>query len=128
MSAESVAPLPGDERGSAIEAVFRRAADAGRLVWLTEPNGRYRVVEPYAVYISGTGKRLLHLYQVGGYSAGAELRGWKNIEVSTFDSVQLLETRFAPREAYNPFNESVFPTLIHARPTADGRVRPPDEG
>lgn len=108
-----------------VEGTFVAAARAGRLLWLTEPSGRYRVVEPYMVFVSSTGKRLFHLYQVGGYSAGAVLRGWKNPEVGVFASAQLLEQAFTPRADYNPFNAEMFPTVVFAVPTRDGRVREP---
>ena len=110
---------------SEIEEVFIAGANALRLVWLTEPTGRYRIVEPHMVFRSTTGKRLLHLYQVGGYSAGGVLRGWKNPAVTAFDGAQLLEERFRPREEYNPFNEEMFPEVVFAIPTRHGRVRIP---
>lgn len=109
-----------------IEAVFTAGGKALSLVWLTEPSGRYRIVEPYLVYRSTTGKRLLHLYQIGGYSSGGVLRGWKNPEVSSFDSAQIVDQRFVPREEYNPFNEEIFPEVVFAVPTRDGRVRTPE--
>lgn len=116
------------EPGREVEAVFVRAARAGRLVWLAEPDPveRYRVVEPYMVYRSGTGRRLLHAYQVGGYSAGGPLRGWRNLEPGAFAEAQVLEEPFAVRPDYNPFNEQNFPHVAFALPTADGRRRAPD--
>ena len=110
---------------SQVEAVFVAAARASSLVWLTEPTGRYRVVEPYMVFLSSTGKRLLHLYQIGGYSSGGVLRGWKNAEVGTFDSAQVVDQRVVPRPDYNPFNEEMFPEVVFAIPTRDGRQRMP---
>lgn len=110
---------------SEVERVFITAGKALSLVWLTEPSGRYRIVEPYMVYCSTTGKRLLHFYQIGGYSAGGILRGWKNPEVSAFDSAQIVDQRFTPREDYNPFNEEMFPEVVFAVPTRDGRQRMP---
>lgn len=106
-----------------VETVFIQAGRAGKLVWLTEPNGRYRVVEPYMVFRSSTGKRLFHMYQVGGFSAGGILREWKNPETEVFDTAQVVEQRFAPRADYNPFNEAMFPEVVWALPTRDGRVR-----
>ena len=111
--------------GEQVEELFIAAAKASTLVWLTEPSGRYRVVEPYMIFLSTTGKRLFHVFQVGGYSAGAILRGWKNPEVSAFDSAQPLDQRFIPRADYNPFNEEMFPRVIFAIPTRDGRQRAP---
>lgn len=106
-----------------VEATFIAAGKTFSLVWLTEPTGRYRIVEPYMVYVSSTGKRLFHCFQIGGYSAGGILRGWKNPEVGSFDGAQLVDQRFTPREEYNPFNEEMFPDVVFAVPTADGRFR-----
>jgi hypothetical protein len=108
-----------------VERTFIAAGKSLSLVWLTEPSGRYRIVEPYMVFVSTTGKRLFHLYQIGGYSSGGVLRGWKNPEVSLFESAQVVDQRFTPREAYNPFNEEMFPDVVFAAPTRDGRVRVP---
>ena len=109
-----------------VEATFIAAGKALSLVWLTEPSGRYRIVEPYMVFISSTGKRLLHCHQIGGYSAGGMLRGWKNPEVTAFDGAQIVDQRFTPRDEYNPFNEEMFPDVVFAVPTADGRQRMPN--
>ncbi|HEX2094308.1 MAG TPA: hypothetical protein VHG28_18035 [Longimicrobiaceae bacterium] len=109
-----------------VESTFIAAAKALSLVWLTEPSGRYRIVEPYMVYVSSTGKRLFHCYQIGGYSSGGILRGWKNPEVEAFDSAQIVDQRFTPRGEYNPFNEQMFPDVVFAAPTADGRQRMPN--
>jgi len=108
-----------------VENVFIAAGKVLSLVWLTEPSGRYRIVEPYMVFCSSTGKRLFHLFQIGGYSAGGILRGWKNPEVSAFESAQIVDQQFTPREEYNPFNEEMFPDVIFAVPTRDGRQRVP---
>ena len=106
-----------------VEELFIAGGKGCNLVWLSEPSGRYRVVEPYMVFRSSTGKRLFHLFQVGGYSAGGILRGWKNPEVGAFDEAQLLPQRFSPRSDYNPFNEEIFPSVVFAVPTRDGRQR-----
>jgi hypothetical protein len=109
-----------------VEARFIEAARRRRLLWLTEPSGRYRIVEPYMVFRSSTGRRLLHFYQVGGYSAGSILRGWKNPDVHAFDGAEVLEETWQPRDEYNPFNYEMFPEVVYAVPTWDGRLREPD--
>ncbi len=114
------------QTGMSVEAAFIAAGEALRLLWLTEPSGRYRIVEPYMVFRSSTGKRLFHLHQVGGYSEGAVLRGWKNPEVTVFDSAQILDEYWEPRREYNPFNRVMFPEVNFAVPTRDGRQREPD--
>jgi len=112
-----------EEPASEVEAVFITAGKVLSLVWPTEPSGRYRIVEPYMVYCSSTGKRLFHVFQIGGYSAGGILRGWKNPEVSAFEGAQIVDQPFTPREEYNPFNMEMFPEVIFAVPTRDGRQR-----
>ncbi len=109
-----------------VEATFVAAGKALSLVWLTEPSGRYRIVEPYMVFVSGTGKRLFHGFQIGGYSSGGILRGWKNMEPAAFDGAQIVDQPFTPRADYNPFNEEMFPDVAFAVPTSDGRQRMPN--
>jgi hypothetical protein len=111
-----------------LERTFIAAGKSLSLVWLTEPSGHYRIVEPYMVFVSPKGKRLFHLYQIGGYSAGGVLRGWKNPEITHFTSAEVLDQRFTPRDDYNPFNEEMFPEVVFAAPTRDGRVRVPGKG
>jgi hypothetical protein len=127
MSGDGAAAGAAADRGAAseVESVFVAAGKALSLVWLTEPSGRYRIVEPYMVYCSTTGKRLLHFFQIGGYSSGGVLRGWKNAEVGAFDGAQIVDQRFRPRAEYNPFNERIFPEVVFAVPTGDGRLRAP---
>ena len=108
-----------------VEQVFIAAGKTRSLVWLTEPSGRYRIVEPYMVFISSTGKRLFHFFQIGGYSAGGVLGGWKNPETSVFESAQVVDQRFTSREDYNPFNEEMFRDVVFALPTRDGKLRMP---
>ncbi len=116
------------ERMNDLERTFVAAGKSLSLVWLTEPSGHYRIVEPYMVFVSSKGKRLFHLYQIGGYSAGGVLRGWKNPEITNFAGAEILEQRFTPRDDYNPFNEEMFPDVVFAAPTRDGRVRVPGKG
>lgn len=75
----------------AVEAVFIAAGKTLSLAWLIEPSGRYRIVQPYMVYHSTTGKRLFHFFQIGGFSAGGILRGWKNPETTVFDGAQIVD-------------------------------------
>lgn len=112
-----------DHSSTPVETAFVRAARAHRLLWLTEPSGRYRVVEPYMLYHSPTGRRLFHVFQVGGYSAGSIIKGWRNPDVRAFDGAQILDETWEPRPDYNPFNQWMFPDVVYAVPTADGRER-----
>ena len=107
-------------------AVFIAAGRSLCMVCLTEPTGRYRVAEPYMIFRSSTGKRLFHVFQVGGYSASGLVRGWKNAEVPAFEEAELVSERFTPRADYNPSNREMFPQVIWSLLPASGRMpRPP---
>jgi hypothetical protein len=109
-----------------VERVFARAARRRRLVRLTDAAGRWRLVHPYMVYVTAAGRRMLHCYQVEGYSEHGRSSGWKNVPPSSFVEACETDEGFAPRDDYNPFRENQFAVVVHAAPTADGRVRQPD--
>lgn len=50
----------------------------------------------------------------------------ENPETHVFDSAQVVDERFDPRDDYNPFNEAMFPEVIFSLSTRDGRVREPN--
>jgi hypothetical protein len=99
-----------------VESVFIEAAKSRKLCELVDAAGHARTVEPHMVYTSSTGKRLLHCYQVRGHSAGQHHFGWKNLEVGTLKSAQVLTSGrgFRARADYNPFDSSKFPTVHFA--------------
>jgi hypothetical protein len=106
-----------------VESVFVQAAQQRNLCEITDQGGNKRVIEPYMVYGSATGKRLFHCYQVGGYSKSGNPAGWKNPEVDSFVGAVVRKEMFTPRSEYNPFNSKMFPTVYFSIPTHDGRQR-----
>lgn len=99
-----------------IEETYIQAAQNGRLVELIDETGRARIVEPYMLYVSATGERLFHCYQLGGFSKSHldEPSGWRNPKVSAFTEARELFASFKPRKAYNPYNSKFFPNVIFA--------------
>ena len=111
------------ERKMSVESIFIEAAKSRRLCELIDRNGNRRLVEPYMVYSSVTGKRLFHCYQLEGYSKRGQSTGWKNPEVASFVHAVIREETFTPRIEYNPFNYEMFPIVYFSIPTIDGRQR-----
>jgi len=106
-----------------VETIFIQAAEESRLCELVDRGGNSRIVEPYMVYTSATGKRLFHCYQVEGYSKSGEPTGWKNPQVNSFTQTTIRNGTFTPRPEYNPFNYNMFPVVHFSIPTVDGRQR-----
>lgn len=99
-----------------IEETFIQAAKNKRMVELVEAEGQARIVEPYMVYVSSTGERLFHCYQLGGFSQshGKDPIGWRNPKISDFTLARELIATYKPREGYNPENRKSFPAVIFA--------------
>lgn len=106
-----------------VEARFIEAARHRRLVRLVERTGEVREVEPYLVFVAPKGQRRLHFYQVRGDSRSAQPQGWKVTDLERVHEADVLGESFSPRGDYNPFNERLFPQVVFALPTRDGRVR-----
>ncbi len=102
---------------------FQEAAKNLHLCELIDLNGNHRIVEPYMVYSSSTGKRLFHCYQISGYSKSGKSQGWKNPEINSFQEAIILDDTFLPRPEYNPFNDKLFTVVYFSIPTIDGRQR-----
>lgn len=90
---------------------------------LEDQTGNKRLVQPYMVYTSATGKRLFHCYQLEGYSESGEPTGWKNPQVDSFIKAKIRDEIFVQRREYNPFNYDMFPFVHFSIPTIDGRQR-----
>lgn len=106
-----------------VEPTFIQAAKSMKLCELVDQNGNKRLVEPYMVYSSATGKRLFHCYQVQGYSESGQSSGWKNPQVDSFLQASVVDETFTPRREYSPFNYKMFPIVHFSIPTVDGRQR-----
>lgn len=101
-----------------IEETFIQAAKNKRMVELADTEGQERIVEPYMVYVSSTGERLFHCYQLGGFSQshGKDPIGWRNPKISEFVQARELIATYKPRQGYNPENRKSFPAVIFAIP------------
>ena len=106
-----------------VEQTFIKAGETLALCELIDQKGNRRLVEPYMVYTSSQKKRLFHCYQIEGYSESKVPSGWKNPEIKSFRQATIQDKTFIQRKEYNPFNNSMFPTVHFSIPTADGRKR-----
>lgn len=106
-----------------IESTFIQAAKSMKLCELVDQSRNKRLVEPYMVYSSATGKRLFHCYQIQGHSKSGQSSGWKNPQVNSFIQATIREEIFTSRREYNPFNYEMFPTVHFSIPTVDGQQR-----
>jgi hypothetical protein len=106
-----------------VEQTFINSAKSFKICEIIDIYGNRRLVEPYMVYTSSKGKRLLHCYQLLGYSKSGQVPAWKNPEVSSFTNAIIKDKSFSQRSEYNPFNMKMFPTVHFALPTSDGRQR-----
>ena len=117
--------LPDSEKEKQmnVEAFFIQAAKDLKLCELVSKGGGTHLVEPYMIYLSATGQRLFHYYQIRGHSKSGQPTGWKNPKVDSFARATIRDETFSPRRGYNPFNYEIFPTVYFSIPTADGRQR-----
>jgi hypothetical protein len=106
-----------------VELTFIQAAKTLNLCEFIDYSENRRLVEPYMVYSSSTGKRLFHCYQLQGYSKSGKNTGWKNPQINSFNQVIIRDERFTPRREYNPFNHKLFPVVHFSIPTVDGQQR-----
>lgn len=74
--------------------------------------GGSRVVDPYIVYESSTGKILVDVYQTSGYSKGGKSVAWKPFEVDLIGSLQVLDRTFSVRPDYKPTNRKRYVRII----------------
>lgn len=91
-------PMDGTQRRS-LERVLIMAGGDRLLCVLYAHRGEdwgNRIVEPYKLYNSPTGERLLHCYQV----AGADGPGWRSLPLREVDRIVPLEVTFTPRGEY----------------------------
>src|SRR5688572_5381603 len=99
---------PRSEGRMSIEARIIAAARRRHLVELTDAAGTIRLVEPYMLFTSGRGNRLLHCYLLKVYGRPGRQRGWRNPRIDRIADVTEVPQVFTPRPSYNPFNASLF--------------------
>lgn len=87
-------PAPGFQSTA---GVLMRAAADRRTCLVRHFDGRTRLVEPYRVFRSRAGRRLLTCYQVTGFSRGTGRTGWKNLYLEDIFAACPLEIPYEPR-------------------------------
>ncbi len=97
---------------------FIEAGESLMICELIDSQGRKRIVEPYMVYHTSTGKYAYHCFQLSGYSFSGNTYEWKNPLVDSISSVKMLDESFEQRREYNPFNFKKFPRVTFSVPTA----------
>ncbi|MDO8542599.1 MAG: hypothetical protein Q7S40_19335 [Opitutaceae bacterium] len=76
--------------------------------------GGTRVVEPYLVYESKDGNRVLHSWQQSGAWKHSPPPDWANLSVSKISSITPTEKSFdQPHPDYNPQSDRFHHVLFH---------------
>ncbi|MDQ6887416.1 MAG: WYL domain-containing protein [Gemmatimonadota bacterium] len=83
------------DRESVLQSLEER-----RVVQLSYRNGGARTVQPHAIVRKPDGSEVLEAYQLNGDSESGTDHGWKNFELSSIDSLELLPERFDPRRDF----------------------------
>ncbi|RXJ90544.1 hypothetical protein CRV01_05150 [Arcobacter sp. CECT 8983] len=89
------------------------AIDNKNVVEFTYKND-LRVVEPFVIGVTSTGKIALRAYQVGGNSSDSNTIGWKLFTLDKMNNLRVTIDNFTGvREHYNPNDSALNP--IYAR-------------
>ena len=76
--------------------------------------GDFRIVEPFVIGVSSTGKDSLRAFQVDGNSTDSSSFSWKLFTVDKISNLSVSEENFTgQREHYNPNDTALNP--IYAR-------------
>ena len=74
----------------------------------------FRIVEPFVIGVTSTGKIALRAYQVGGNSSDSNTIGWKLFTLDKINNLTVKTDNFTGiREHYNPNDSQLNP--IYAR-------------
>lgn len=77
-----------------------------------ESGGCKRKIEPYVVYQSSTGQKLLHGWQYDGESNSTPPPDWINIRLDSIESLKVKDKTFGrTKRGYNP-HSTTFKTVI----------------
>ncbi|MDW5549924.1 WYL domain-containing protein [Methanosarcina sp.] len=71
---------------------------------------KQRIVEPYLIGNTSTGKQSLRAYQIGGYS-NSKIPAWKIFTVMNMYDVVLTDDSFSRRPDYNPNDRGMMSIL-----------------
>jgi hypothetical protein len=91
--------------------LLKEAMDNTKVVELLSEGNR--VLEPYILYESSTGKILLGCYQLSGYSKRGKLPAWRTIKSNEIRNVNLTEKDFTIRSEFRPSNKKIYTKIIH---------------
>jgi len=75
--------------------------------------GGERLVEPYIIYETSKGKRLVDCYQLNGYSSSGIKTGWKRFDISLIRNIQFTSNVFEIRSEYNPDNSGRYYRILY---------------
>ncbi len=90
-----------------VEAIAER-----RVISLAYRGRGGRIGHPHVLYRGSTGKLVMDMYQVAGYSSSGDLPQWRMFELAGIQRVEVLEERFEPAPDYNPHNPARFTHII----------------
>lgn len=74
-------------------------------------DGKQRIVEPYLIGTTSTGKQSLRAYQIGGHS-NSKMPSWKLFTIMKISNVKVTENTFSKRSDYNP-NDKGMNRILH---------------
>lgn len=72
---------------------------------------KQRIVEPYLIGNTTTGKQSLRAYQIGGNS-NSKIPSWKIFTIVKISNVKVTENTFSKRSDYNP-NDRGMNQILH---------------
>jgi hypothetical protein len=93
-----------------VEAIAKRRVV--RLAYVKDRGRGQRVGHPHILYRGSSGKLVVDIYQVAGYSSSGDLPQWRMFELAAIWGVDVLEDRFEPAPDFNPVNPARFARII----------------
>jgi hypothetical protein len=82
------------------------------LEYAKDPPGSVRRCHPHVVYESSTGKILVDVFQVDGYTSSGPLPAWRPLEVGLIRRVTVRDETFPLAPGYNPGNRQRYVRFI----------------
>lgn len=82
------------------------------LEYAKDPPGSVRTCHPHAVYESSTGKILVDVFQVSGYTSSGPLPAWRPLEVRLISTVRVCDATFSVAPGYNPGNRDRYVRFV----------------
>jgi len=73
-------------------------------------DGKQRIVEPYLIGTTTTGKQSLRAYQIGGHS-NSGIPSWKMFTIMKISSVKVTDNAFSKKSDYNPNDKGMIKIL-----------------